>query len=69
MLARNKWFLDPLINQYKKKNKKQKKNVKVGPPLKKRSGSAHGLGILLARRWSLCLLLACNKIASRPESN
>ena len=35
MMARNKWYLDPLINNNKKNI------VKAGPPQKKNSGSAH----------------------------
>ena len=38
MMARLKWYLDPLSpNELKLKKRK-----KVGPPLKKLSGSAHG---------------------------
>ena len=41
MMARLRWYLDPLSPNQLKKNVKKKKSKKVGPPLKKLSGSVH----------------------------
>ena len=41
MMAGFECSLDPLSSYQLKKKKQKKKNVKVGPPLAKRSGSQH----------------------------
>ena len=43
MMARLKWYLDPLSDKKKKKKKKKKNVFCVGPHLTNLSGSAHGV--------------------------